>query len=60
VDSFSDSLSNLVETVGEKTSDILDQGKDLAYDAKKEVMRAIEDSQARLEKQRARLAKLIA
>ncbi len=60
VDSFTDTLSDLVETVGDKASDILDQGKDMAYDAKKEVLRAIEDGQARLEKQRAKLAKLIA
>jgi gas vesicle protein len=60
VDNFTDTLSDMVEAVGEKASDILDQGKDLAYDAKKEVLRAIEDGQARLEKQRAKLAKLIA
>ena len=59
VDNFTDTLSDMVEAVGEKTSDILDQGKDLAYDAKKEVLKAIEDGQARLEKQRAKLAKLI-
>jgi hypothetical protein len=50
----------MVDAVGEKASDILDKGKDLAYDAKKEVLRAIEDGQAGLEKQRAKLAKLIA
>jgi gas vesicle protein len=59
VDNFSDTLSDMVEAVGEKASDILDQGKDLAYDAKKEVLRVIEDGQARLEKQRVKLAKLI-
>ena len=60
VDSFTDNLSDLVEMVGDKASDILDRGKDIAYDAKKEVLRAVEDSQERLEKQRAKLAKLIA
>ncbi|HEX2769863.1 MAG TPA: YtxH domain-containing protein [Geobacteraceae bacterium] len=60
VDNFTDSLSDMVEAVAEKASDILDQGKDLAYDAKKEVLRAIEDGQAKLEKQRTKLAKLIA
>ncbi len=60
VDNFSDALSDLVDVVGDKASDILEHGKDIAYDAKKDVLRAIEDGQARLEKQRAKLAKLIA
>ena len=59
VDNFTDTISDLVDAVGEKASGILDQGKDLAHDAKKEVLRAIEDGQARLEKQRSKLAKLI-
>ncbi len=59
VDSFTDAVSDLVEVVGEKASDILEQGKDLAYDAKKEVLKAVEEGQARLEKQRNRLSKLI-
>ncbi len=59
VDDFTDTFSDLVEAVGDKAADILDEGKDLAHDAKKEVLRAIEDGQARLEKQRAKLAKLI-
>ena len=60
VDNFTDTISDLVDAVGEKASGILDQGKDMAHDAKKEVLRAIEDGQARLEKQRTKLAKLIA
>jgi len=60
VDNFTDTISDLVDAVGEKASGILDQGKDMAHDAKKEVLRAIEDGQARLEKQRSKLAKLIA
>jgi gas vesicle protein len=60
VDNFTDTISDLVDAVGEKASGILEQGKDMAYDAKKEVLRAIEDGQARLEKQRSKLAKLIA
>jgi len=59
VDNFSDALSDMVEAVGDKASDILDHGKDLAHDAKKEVIRAIEEGQTRLEKQRIKLAKLI-
>src|SRR5512135_2291860 len=52
VDDFADSLANMVEAVGDKAADLLDEGKDMAHDAKKEVLRAIEDGQARLEKQR--------
>src|SRR5512138_3362340 len=37
VDDFSDTVSELVDTVGEKAADILDKGKDMAYDAKKDL-----------------------
>jgi len=57
VDDFSDSVSKMVEAVGEKSADILDRGADLAHDAKKEIMRSIEQGQDKLEKQRARLAR---
>ncbi len=59
VDEFSSNLSDMVDAVGEKAEDLLDKGKDLAHDAKKEILRSIEEGQAKLEKQRARLAKLV-
>lgn len=59
VDDFTDSLSDMVDAVGEKAADILDSGKDLAYEAKKDVLKAIEYGQSRLEKQRTRLMKLV-
>lgn len=59
VDDFSESVSEMVDTVGEKASDILDKGKDLAQDAKRELLKAIEDGQRQLEKQKNRLAKLV-
>lgn len=59
VDDFADAVSDMVETVTEKAEEILDKGKDMAYDAKKEVLKAIEDGQAKLEKQRAKLVKLV-
>jgi gas vesicle protein len=59
VDNFVDTVADLADTVSEKASDIMDQGKDLAYDAKKELLRALEDGQAKLEKQRTKIAKLI-
>jgi len=57
VDDFSDSVSKMVEVVGEKSADILDRGADLALDAKKEIMKTIEQGQEKLEKQRIRLAR---
>jgi gas vesicle protein len=59
VDDFSDSIADMVEAVGEKASDILHSGQDLAHGAKKELLSAIQEGQAKLEKQRARLAKLV-
>jgi len=59
VDDFIETVSDMAEVVGDKAADVLDQGKDMAYEAKKELLRALEDGQAKLEKQRARLAKLI-
>jgi len=60
IDNFTDAISEMVETVSDKATGIFDHGKDIAHDAKKEVLRAIEDGQAKLEKQRIKLAKLIA
>ncbi len=59
VDQFSAQISDMVETVGEKAEEILDKGPDMAYQAKKELLNAIEQGQRRLEKQRSRLSKLI-
>lgn len=59
IDDFSDSVSDMVDAVGEKASEILDRGKDLAQDAKRDLLKAIEEGQARLEKQKSKLAKLI-
>ena len=59
VDEFSCQVSDVVETVGDRAEEILDKGSDMAYEAKKELLKAIEKGQERLEKQRSRLAKLI-
>jgi gas vesicle protein len=60
VGEFADTVSEMVDAVGGKADDILDQGKDLAHDAKKELIGVLEEGQKKLEKQRARLEKLIA
>lgn len=59
VDDFSHTVSKMVETVGESAAVLLDKGADLAYDTKKEILKAIEDGQEKLEKQRSRLARLL-
>jgi gas vesicle protein len=59
VDEFADTVSEMVETVAEKAEDILEKGKDMAYEAKKELVKVIEDGQVQLEKQRAKLVKLV-
>jgi gas vesicle protein len=57
---FADTVSGMVDAVGDKAEDILEKGKDLAYDAKKELIGAIAEGQKKLGKQRTRLEKLIA
>jgi len=59
VEDFSDNISKMVDVVGERAEDILESGKDLAYEAKKDLLRALEKGQEKLEKQKSKLAKLI-
>lgn len=59
VDEFAGNVHGMVETIGERAEDILDRGKDLAHEAKVELIKIIDEGQARLEKQKARLAKII-
>ncbi len=59
VDDFSAQVTDMVETVGDKAEEILEKGADMAYEAKKDLLKAIERGQDKLEKQRGRLAKMI-
>ncbi|QXE92253.1 YtxH domain-containing protein [Geomonas subterranea] len=59
VEDFTDQVGEMAEAVGERASEILDQGKDMAYSAKKGLLKALEEGEARLMKERSRLAKLI-
>ncbi|MHC1698191.1 MAG: YtxH domain-containing protein [Geobacteraceae bacterium] len=59
VDDFSHNVSKMVESVGENAAVLLDKGADLAYETKKEILKAIEEGQEKLEKQRSRLARLL-
>lgn len=51
-------ISDLVDTVGEKTEELLDRGKDMAGDARKELIRLIEEGASALEKFRSKLRKM--
>jgi gas vesicle protein len=59
VDDFAGNVHGMVETIGERAEEILDRGKDLAHEAKVELIKIIDEGQAKLEKQKARLAKII-
>ena len=59
IDDFAGNVHGMVETIGERAEDILDRGKDLAHEAKVELIKIIDEGQAKLEKQKARLAKII-
>ncbi|MBU5612455.1 YtxH domain-containing protein [Geomonas azotofigens] len=59
VEDFTEQVGEMAEAVGERASEILDRGKDMAYSAKKGLLKALEDGEARLMKERSRLAKLI-
>lgn len=54
---LTDTISDLVETVGEKTDELLEKGKDMADDARKDLIRLIEEGASALEKFRAKLRK---
>ena len=59
VDDFAGNVHGMVESIGERAEEILDRGKDMAHDAKLDLIKALEEGQAGLEKQKQRLAKLI-
>ena len=59
VEDFTDQVADMAETVGERASEILEKGKDMAYGAKQGLLKAIQEGEARLEKERSRLSKMI-
>src|SRR6185369_1387062 len=50
VDDLAANVSDLVETLGEKTDDLLEKGKDAAGSARKDLIRLIEEGASKLEK----------
>jgi len=59
VDDFAGNVHGMMDSIGEKAEDILDKGKDLAHEAKVELVKILDEGQARLEKQKERLTKII-
>lgn len=59
VEDFTEQVTDMAEAMGERAAEILDRGKDMAYGAKKNLLKALEDGEARLTKERARLSKMI-
>lgn len=60
VGDVADTVSGVVNTVGDRAEEMLDKGKDLAHGARKDLIGAIEGGQKKLERQVGRLEKLIA
>ena len=56
---FAESVSDMVDAVSDKASEIVEQGKDMAHDAKRDLLKVIDDGQAALQRQRAKLSKMI-
>lgn len=58
VDDLSDTVCDLVDTIGEKTDDLLDKGKGVAGNARKDLIRLIEEGASRLEQFRTKLSRM--
>ncbi|MRR57631.1 MAG: YtxH domain-containing protein [Deltaproteobacteria bacterium] len=56
---FGYDITHFADTVGKKAARILHNGREMSWDAKKEMLTAIEKGRKGLEKQRHRLARLI-
>jgi gas vesicle protein len=55
---FSDTVADMVDTVTDKGAELAERGKELAQDARTEILKSLEDGQARLEKEKKRLLRL--
>lgn len=51
-------ITDLVETIGDKTDDLLEKGKDVAGSARKDLIRLIEEGASRLEQFRTKLSRM--
>ena len=58
VDDLSGNISDLVDTIGDKTEDLLEKGKGVAGSARKDLIRLIEEGASRLEQFRTKLSRM--
>jgi gas vesicle protein len=58
VDDLSATVSDLVDTIGDKTDDLLEKGKGVAGSARKDLIRLIEEGASRLEQFRTKLSRM--
>lgn len=58
VDDLSDNINDLVESIGDKTDELVEKGKDVAGSARKDLIRLIEEGASRLEKFRTKLSRM--
>jgi gas vesicle protein len=58
VDDLSATVSDLVDTLGDKTDDLLEKGKGIAGSARKDLIRLIEEGASRLEQFRTKLSRM--
>lgn len=57
VEDLSDNILELVDTIEEKTEDLVEKGKDVTVGARKDLIRLIEEGAAKLEKFRTKLSR---
>jgi gas vesicle protein len=57
-DDLSANISDLVDTIGDKTDDLLEKGKVVAGSARKDLIRLIEEGASRLEQFRTKLSRM--
>ena len=58
VDDLSATVSDLVDSIGDKTDDLLEKGKVVAGSARKDLIRLIEEGASRLEQFRTKLSRM--
>ena len=59
LEDFSDTVSDMVDALGENTTSVVEKGKDVVHEAQRGVLETIEEGQERLGKQRAKRERLI-
>lgn len=58
VDELASNVNNMVETIGDKTEELLEKGKEAAGGARKDLIRLIEEGASKLEKFRTILSRM--